>query len=198
MSFQNAQQQDTYVSLKLKDASRQILSRLQKTHRKAFACAEILSQSYSEQRSQEFDGDLLQQLLDHILNTCNEFHHLLKRRASRLLSCRIGEKAVRALEMTERENALWNSLEELLAARDKDYKFLKSSGQSERLTMRFCHLLQQQIVFEEEELFPLLKEHLTKEDWDSLCEETDAYDALWSAIVSPEQPQPRVAMKLAS
>jgi len=154
------------------------LSRLHRDHKRASACIEILQQRIATDQPASCDISWLNSLVDQFIDSPDDYHHCIERKAFRRLRCRLGRVFPRHLDLDNRHEKLGRRRMEVIRDRDENEVEYLTEPTSRSALSSFCDCIRSQIEFEESQLFPLFKRHLKCEDWIALRDETEAYDAV--------------------
>lgn len=163
-----------------------ILVRLEQDHKMALACVEILERSFSENpptpSNPTFTINLIDQLIDQLIDPPDDFHHMTERRLFRRLWRRMGVFLPRYIDLDELHEERRKRRMDVIRFLEADPDIFTSNQEAAEALVKFCACIRKQTTIEERSLFPLLKKHLTSEDWSRAEDEIEAYNAAWTSI----------------
>lgn len=159
-----------------------LLSRLSRDHRASCACVELLIRQLTDVDPGVADVSLVSRLIDQIIDSPDDFHHLTERRLYRRLWYRVGFFLPRQFDLDEMHEERRSRRADVTRRRNKaDSVFMKDADAREAL-LDLCHCVRSQVEFEENRFYPLLRRRLNAEDWAISEEETTAYGALSASL----------------
>lgn len=161
-----------------------VLSRLRQDHKALLACVELLESQLTENG----DPSLAGKLIDRLIDSPDDFHHITERRLFRRLWLRLGVFLPRYIDLDElhekrrsRRAAVVGFLD------DADSAVFFADAAAREALKSFCDCVREQIAVEEQRLFPLLERRLTQEDWALVEDEIEAYNAAWSSLLATKK-----------
>lgn len=163
-----------------------ILVRLEQDHKMALACVEILERRFSENSPTPSNPTFTINLIDQLIDPPDDFHHMTERRLFRRLWRRMSVFLPRYLDLDELHEERRKRRMDVIRFLDEGPDIFTSNQDAATALVKFCACIRKQTTIEERSLFPLLKKHLTSEDWSRAEDEIEAYNAAWTSIRAAE------------
>ncbi len=171
-----------HVGSGLLSCERFVLSRWNRDHQHVKASIELLEIRLAGVGAGSTQHQFEHSLADKFIDAPDDFHHILERKAYRRAWFRSGRYLPSALDLDDKHAAMRNARERLVAAMGN-----QSPDTQVRLReafVKYAEHAKAAIDAEERELFPLLRRHLTKDDWRELASELRAYEQIMDAVRS--------------
>lgn len=159
-----------------------VLARLRRDHKRSLACVELLEQQFRGSGSAPPNTALTPILVEQIIDSPDDFHHILERRLFRRLWYRLDTFLPRYIDLDEMHDERRQRRIDVIPFLDGDEAALSSDVYALKALSAFCACVRFQTKLEERCFFPLLERHLTSDDWALVSEESEAYAAAWLSV----------------
>lgn len=159
-----------------------ILAHLRRDHRAALACVELLERQLGDGGAATGDIALIPKLLDQLIDSPDDFHHVTERRLYRRLWFRMGLFLPRYFDLDELHDERRDRRIDVMRFLGDDARVFVEEARAREALAAFCVCVRQQTEIEERRFLPLLTRHFTSDDWSLAEDEAEAYLAAWSSI----------------
>lgn len=159
-----------------------ILAALRRDHKAALACVELLERQLGEAGAVSGDIALIPKLLDQLIDSPDDFHHVTERRLYRRLWFRMGLFLPRYFDLDELHDGRRDRRIDVMCFLGDDASIFVENARAREALAAFCACVREQTEIEERCFLPLLKRYLTSDDWSLAEDEAEAYFAAWSSI----------------
>lgn len=159
-----------------------VLARLLRDHRNSLACVELLEQQLFECGSTPAAPGLVGKLVEQLIDSPDDFHHVTERRLFRRLWLRLGDFLPRYIDLDELHDEHRERRIDVIRYWDRDAAMPLANLRMRDALAALCACVRSQTGTEERCLFPLLRKHLTSDDWSLIEDEVEAYNAAWLSI----------------
>lgn len=171
----------------LSDIRGGVLARLLQDHRSSLACVELLEQQLSESGSTPRNAALAVKLVEQLIDSPDDFHHMTERRLFRRLWLRLGDFLPRYIDLDELHDERRERRIDVIRFVDRRAAAFLEDGEFRDALTALCLCVRSQTEIEERCFFPLLRRHLTADDWSLAEDEIEAYNAAWQSICGGER-----------
>ncbi len=170
------------------NAAEYLLRRLRNDHKNTQTCLALLEWQIAGERKLSPDLAIIDSVLDPFIDSPDDFHHILERKAFRRLWFRMDCFLPRYFDLDESHSTLRDQRAGVVETVDRIRTQGAIDDDGGAVIARYIACVRSAIDVDEKQLFPLLTRHLTVDDWNNLAEASHSYDQIIDAVKAKEIP----------